>query len=243
MYTTRRRAPRATLPALVRRPQYTRGSRGARPGDLRDPARARAPGRLAPSVPRVATILGLALTLGACDTRRAREQPPRTRAPDDARDVTAPPTTSAYGPVGTLVGARVELTRAPNDERSCWLERPCDPAAQCHWGPLPCGPAGCQEMRRWSSCEPAGSGSCRERESCVVEPAPPHEPDKAPYGQCRATACELDSDCRSANLSCVRGVCEHRSCASSRECDGYCVHGVCAVTAGECYDPGRLRVP
>ena len=173
---------------------------------------------MSPIMSRFTIPLYLVLAFAACGTRHAHD----SLAPEHENSV--------------------EHTRVSDHDRGCWDERPCDSSAVCHWGPLPCGPAGCEEVRRARPCGSTGVVECSERESCVMEPAPPHEPDKSPYGQCRATKCETDGDCRSANLRCAHGVCEHRGCKRSSECDGYCVQGVCAATAGECLDPEQLQV-
>lgn len=189
------------------------------------------------------TVLGLFLSQLACATPAPKGTlVPNVRVPDaHGPNAQVPESAPAQREIGTLIQPQTRLTAVPPSPDSCWQEQHCTTNQRCWLGPLPCGPAGCREMRQAASCEEQGDGICREWESCIVASVQ-YSFAPAPYGQCRITPCQNASDCRSTNQTCAGGLCQMRTCQSSEDCDGYCIDGKCSTVPGRCVNSAELMV-
>ena len=118
-------------------------------------------------------------------------------------------------PGATPCGDCAEPDKPCEDDTDCqeWLEV-CEPDPV----PCPCGATwGCK-----APCQSAAD--CDDLQVCDGG------------GHCVMPSCEEDADCH-PNHSCVEGSCQRGTCASSDQCDDWCVLGACYDTPGSCTDP------
>jgi hypothetical protein len=208
-------------------------------------------GALTPSIPM---LLLLAAACGGSTAHPPEGPEEQSAQAASVRDASATPSQPSSQseeeerpPLGTLVGEPVAVSREEAGEGACWNERRCRAEGETcvteEQQANACGPAACREMNAGRECQ--DSSSCYERMSCLVtEPSPIFTSrGRGPYPQCRPTPCESAADCRSDNLECVGGACQHRECRSSRQCDGYCVSGLCRAAPGRCVERQSLRHP
>jgi hypothetical protein len=100
-----------------------------------------------------------------------------------------------------------DSTCAPDG--SAWI---CEPVGHCQSRECVVGCTDDDECSEWELC-----GTDHR---CIPKPCP---------------ADPMEGFC-AANHLCVDGYCARRTCATSSDCDGYCVKGVCYELPGNCYD-------